>query len=49
MTILNHPIPIWCAYPINDNQIASVGLIGRVLVWDVRSNRIIQACNNSGH
>jgi hypothetical protein len=46
---LPHPSPVWCAYPINFNEIASVGLFGRVYVWDVRVNKVVQACNNFGY
>jgi WD40 repeat protein len=42
----SHPLPVWCAHPIDSNQIATVGLFGRVFVWDVRANRVVQFCNN---
>ena len=42
-------MPVWCACPIDCNQIASVGLFGRTLVWDVRCNRVVQYCNNDAN
>lgn len=32
----------WCAYPVNYNVIACVGLFNRVNIWDVRTRLIIQ-------
>lgn len=42
----SHPLPVWCAHPIDKNQIATVGLFGRVFVWDTRANKVVQYCNN---
>lgn len=33
----------WCAYPVNYNVIASVGLFNRVNIWDVRTRSIVQS------
>lgn len=49
ISLLSHGGPVWCAYPIDQNQVASVGLFGRVMVWDVRCNRVVQACSTFGH
>ena len=40
-----HPQPVWCADQIDPNSIASVGLMGKLLIWDIRIGRIVQACS----
>lgn len=36
-----NPNSCWCAYPVNYNVVASVGLFNRVNIWDVRTRCLV--------